>query len=297
MEGNYILSALEDYASVTNISFTHDGQMLATVKNNGEIQFWNLVGEQMSTRLDTKQQEITGISFSSIKSIIAVADRSGTVNLWDWSKIEQQGLIPNPNQETVNLMSFSGDSKYLVTVGSDTTKLWNVSNPQQPKFIKTLKDIKYSGGVSSVGFSSDGRIAIAARGDSKVNIWSASGKILQPLDTQHQGIIAISFSQTNVHPFLATAGTDGIIKVWDWFKRKQIAEFKSDLKTIISLNFSPDGKKVIAGGDDGSIEDWSVQNLEELLETGCNWLEDYHSNNSESATAKLCSEKTKNQTA
>lgn len=190
-------------------------------------------------------------------------------------------------------MSFSRSGKYLVTVGSDTATLWDVSNPQEFKSIKTLKDRKYPGGISSVGFSSDRRIVIAAREDSEVSIWSASGKILKPLVTQQPGIASISFSQTNVHPLLATAGTDGIIKIWDWFKRKQIAEFKSDLKTIASLNFSPDGKNVVAGGDDGRVEVFSVQNLEELLEAGCNWLKDYHSNNSESEAAKLCSSKTR----
>lgn len=285
-------SELEKYGSITSISFTHDGEMLATGNKDGEIQFWKLDGEKADIVISTQQKNITSISLSPLNNIVAVANRGGTIKLWKREKKIPEGIIPNPNQGKVELMSFSSDSKLLVTVGSDKARLWNVSNLEQPKPIETLEldEHFFPGGISGVGFTLDRLIAITARRDSKVTILNSSGKLLKPLDTQQGGIVGISFSQIQKNNFFVTAGTDGTIKVWDRFKPTPIANFPSNLTKITSISFSPDGKYVVAGGDSGKLEVWSVPSLEELLDNGCNWLKDYHSTpaQAELEIAKTC---------
>ncbi|MEH2257572.1 hypothetical protein [Nostoc sp.] len=78
--------------------------------------------------------------------------------------------------------------------------------------------------------------------------------------------------------------------MWN-LSRRQISEFKlgqnsSRVKTrdgadnrppndINWMIFSPDGKMLAAACNDGMIRLFVVDNLEEMLEQGCNWLDDY----------------------
>jgi len=41
------------------------------------------------------------------------------------------------------------------------------------------------------------------------------------------------------------------------------------------MSFSPDGKLLAAACNDGMIRLFVVDDLEEMLERGCNWLDDY----------------------
>ncbi|MGL4503431.1 MAG: WD40 repeat domain-containing protein, partial [Planktothrix sp.] len=72
---------------------------------------------------------------------------------------------------------------------------------------------------------------------------------------------------------IATAGTQGTIRLWD-LSGRLLAEFESAHRKIWTLAFSPDGKCLAAAQDDGTVTLWPVENLDELLTRGCRWLND-----------------------
>ena len=299
---------LEKHGKITNIRFTPDEEQLATAGKDGVIRFWNLKG-QKNDELNTKQGEITSISFSPDGKYVAVADTTGTIKRWQYSNFPSKGKKIAINQGNIYFMGFSPDGQSLVTLGNNTPLplLWDLSKLQESTSIKPIRlNPTIRGRISGISFSPDGFIAIATDKSQYLQFFtSPDGKQSEPFDVKQPGVVGISFSKIKPNlfspnqPRLVTAGTDGTIKVWNWLKKENepITEFKSDLEKITSISLSPDGKYIIVGGDDGRIENWSVQNLEELLEVGCNWLKDYHAspNNSKSAAAKLCSNKTRKQ--
>jgi WD40 repeat protein len=208
--------------------------------------------------------------------------------------------MPNPNGGEVKFMSFSPNGQQFVSVGSDSAKLWNISDLENPKEVP-LEAHDYRGGVSGLDINENGDIAMAATEDSKIYLFDRSGRSIEPLNTGYEkGIIDIGFGQFNENPsswlssarsYLATVGDDRVIKIWDYSKRQKIAEFTSDFVKVNKFSFSPDGRSVVVEGDKGKIEVFSVQPLHELLKSGCDWLDDYHSNpsRSESEVAKTCS--------
>ncbi len=58
-------------------------------------------------------------------------------------------------------------------------------------------------------------------------------------------------------------------------------EFKSyqGRGSVNSVSFSPDGKIIATASSDNTARLWSVENLDQLLVRGCNWLHDYLQNN------------------
>jgi WD40 repeat protein len=285
------------------IGFTpeSDGQIVS-VKKDGEINFLNLVGQvQYPISIPTGQNDITSIAIHPSKKIIATGNKQGAVMFWLWGKKPTQTTsMPDPNQGQVKFMSFSPDGQQFVSVGSDSAKLWNISDLENPKEVP-LEAHDYRGGVSGLDINENGDIAMAATEDSKIYLFDRSGRSIEPLNTGYQkGIMDIGFGQFNENPsswlssarsYLATVGDDRVIKIWDYSKRQQIAEFTSEFVKVNRFSFSPDGRYIVVEGDKGKIEVFSVQPLHELLKSGCDWLDDYHSNpsRSESEVAKTCS--------
>jgi WD40 repeat protein len=71
---------------------------------------------------------------------------------------------------------------------------------------------------------------------------------------------------------IATCGAGAALRLWD-LQGRQIADFRGDWGTIRSLDFSKDGKYLLAGGDDGIPRVWQIdRDLPTLIDRGCQWL-------------------------
>jgi hypothetical protein len=52
-------------------------------------------------------------------------------------------------------------------------------------------------------------------------------------------------------------------------------ELKGHEDTVNSASFSPDGRLILTASDDKTARLWRVENLEQLLARGCDWLQNY----------------------
>lgn len=125
--------------------------------------------------------------------------------------------------------------------------------------------------IKDVSFSPEGNIIASGSDDQTVRIWKKEGKLLAELKhTTGVGVWGVSFSPNS--PNLATADTDGIIKVWDIKKilNKSHAEIKlperDSLGTVIRVNFSRDGKFIASVHWDKSVRIWELK-TKKLIKT------------------------------
>ncbi|MEH1986904.1 nSTAND1 domain-containing NTPase [Nostoc sp.] len=93
----------------------------------------------------------------------------------------------------------------------------------------------------------------------------------------HQGEInSVSFSPDG--KTIATASSDNTARLWT-LNGQLLQEFKGHQGLVYSVSFSPDGKTIATASDDKTARLWPVDNLDQLLARGCNWLRDYLQNN------------------
>ncbi|WP_413173825.1 WD40 repeat domain-containing protein [Anabaena azotica] len=152
---------------VNNVSFSPDGQTIATTSYDTTAQLWNLQGQLIQKF--KHQGIVNSVSFSPDGKTIATASQDGTARLWNLQgqliqEFKHQGLVRN--------VSFSPDGKAIATASSDkTARLWNLQG-------QLIQEFKHQSPVNSVSFSPDGKIIATASSDGTVRLWPWSVDIL-----------------------------------------------------------------------------------------------------------------------
>ena len=124
------------------------------------------------------------------------------------------------------------------------------------------------------GYSPDGSKIVTTSQDGTIRVWDAStGKVVKTLVGHGpgllgtDGVIDAAFNPDlpgqpgSGGTLLATAGLDGTVKVWDLATGKVQQTLTGHTSEVRSVNFSPDGAKLVtAGGDrDGTVRVWDLR--------------------------------------
>ncbi|NET08022.1 MAG: TIR domain-containing protein [Symploca sp. SIO2B6] len=247
------------HEAVESVSFSPDGQTIATASLDHTVKLWNRHGHLIRT-LEGHQDAVMVVSFSPDSQTIATGSLDKTVKLWNLEgkllktlKGHTDGVV-SISFSPINQASSQGFSQAIATAGYDrTVKVWTVDGQLQ----QTLSG--HTGIVRVVRFSPDGQTIASADSDGIVRFWNRQGQLNATLDRQEGEISDISFSPDG--QTLATVSSDlnQKLKLWNW--RQGI--LKKTLHTysdgVLSLSFSPNGKTIATAGKDGAI---ILQNLE-----------------------------------
>lgn len=279
-----LLEMTEHGAYLENVTFSPDGQHIATSGYDGTVQMWDLSGQQLAPPLKAHLSEVWCLNFSLDGTRIVTAgsdsgtsrildprQNTGAVRIWNLSgqKIHEfavQGMVKD--------VSLSPDGQSVATLTTDgIARLWDLSGQQSVGFPG------HRGGVRSIAFSPDSRQIASAGADGMVRLWDLSGRQLDDF-TAHQGIIRnIAFGPDSER--VATLGDDNMLRLWD-LSGRQLAEFRPPGR-IGTFRFTLDGtqiitesfEQIITGSLDGTVGVLPVEGLHELLDRGCDWLKDY----------------------
>ena len=264
---------------IYSLSFSPNGKNIATAGEDGTVRLWNLKGKELR-KLRISRHKIYGVGFSPNGEYLAGVGESGIAYLWNLSTKENIKL--EGHEGSVNWVSFSPNGETIATAGKDgTVRLWNLAG----KELKQLGDGENE--VLSINFSPDGKRLVATTVDDKVKLWKASGQSIDEFNTHQGGVLNASFSPDG--QLVAIAGQDGTIQIRLVSRviGQKIAEFRGHEGRVYSTSFSPDGRYLATVGKDGKVRLWRIEQLNEMLKQGCEWLKDYQANHSKSM--KVCS--------
>lgn len=141
-----------------------------------------------------------------------------------------------------------------------TLEVITVQNVSRLELLRTLEIPDYrKGAVSqcSVAFGPDGRLLVAACGESQVPVWDVqTGSIVRVLYETPQHIVACAFSSDGRR--LACGGFDNAITLWDLSTGETTAGFGAHAGPVWELAFSPDGQTLASCSLSADVRLWDI---------------------------------------
>lgn len=152
---------------VCSIAFSPDGRCLASGSYDGTVRLWDIAKQiVLNAPSAGHTQRVSNIAFSLDGRFLASGSKDHTVQLWDAVKQTPLRTLLG-HKSYVYSIAFSPDGRYLASGGwshgrflfldeqeeEDTIRLWDIAK-QAPLGVSL---VGYTGTVSSVAFSPDGR--------------------------------------------------------------------------------------------------------------------------------------------
>ena len=247
-----------DRGSVDSVSFSRDGQTIATASANNSIKLWNIEGQLLKT-FKGHTDTVYSVSFSPDGQTIATAGWDYTVRLWsrDGTLLKTIKLW-NPNNtllatltghlDRVKNLSFSPDGQTIASASEDgTVRIWQIDR-NLPIIFQGHKDE-----VHSVSFSPSDRTFVSVGSDKMVILWNLNNtKIEQKWFSQHQRkVVDVGFSPDG--QTIATASDDGTAKLWEP-DGTLLSTSEGHQDEVNSVSFSPDGQTIATASDDKTVK-------------------------------------------
>jgi WD40 repeat protein/energy-coupling factor transporter ATP-binding protein EcfA2 len=222
----------EDDAFVTSVSFSRDGQILASVSSDNTVKLWDVnTGEKIRTIPFDEipfDERVYGVIFSPDGKIFA-SRSDNTVKLWDVKTRKEIRTIPF--DERVVQVSFSPKGEILASASSKNFELWDVNTG------KKIRTIPHDKTVYDVSFSPNGKI-FASASDNTVKLWDVkTGEKIRTLPFDER-VGRLSFSPDGK---IFASRSDNTVKLWDGNTGKEIRTIPHD-SFVRSVSFSPDSQ-------------------------------------------------------
>lgn len=236
---------------VNGLSFLSDSR-LATAGNNGIIRLWNIDARPIVKTVAAHADAVREVAFSPDNKWLASGSNDKDVRIWDAQTWQLKATLKG-HTAAVASVYFSPDGKTLASASEDgSVKLWNWESGREKTTLKGDGQ-----GMISVTFSPNGEKLAAGDGAGRVRLWDAlSGNALGTLVGPQVEVSCIQFSP-NEGKWLAAAGTDGTVWVWEVESRRVSRKIEAHNGLTYTVSFSPDGEFLASSGD-GEVKVWDL---------------------------------------
>ena len=232
--------------NILALSFSPDGQTVATAGKDKTLKLWSLTGKAIATF--SHPDGVSDLSFSPDGKTIATACKDGKIRIWGTDGTLLKTLKGHSDEATA--VRFSPDGQILVSGGRDRViNLWTATGTS----ISTPKSlIGHQDEILSVAFSPDRQTFATAGKDKTIRLWQRDGRLIRTLTGHNDAINSIAFSPDG--ETLVSGSRDTTVRLW----RVQ-GEFVGNSTRVFKTSFSPDSQQVATASYDGAVKLWSAE--------------------------------------
>src|SRR5262249_27269864 len=232
------------------IAFTSGSRELITLRESGELQFWNWAAEprQPTATIPAGLTAVRAHALCSQSGLLALGSGDGRIRLFD---LRQRPEIRSgkAHKGQINSLAMTPDGLCLASGGVEREsplKLWNLPNG-------TLK-AELSGhklGVFGVAFSADGQLLASASVDDTCRLWNpTSNKEITTLGGHKGGAFSAAFSADGRTLLVGTG--DRRVRMWNLATFRDLGAIEVEPVSVFFTGFIPKQSSIATVSFDGA---------------------------------------------
>lgn len=242
---------------IDNIDWSPCGQMLAVVSDK-IIHLWDVNKGERSRTLK-HFTPIRCANFDPSGLYLASDSQDRTIRVWD-TKTGNQLKTLKGHRGQISRISWSKNGRWLVSTSYDTELLlWNRHSWRAHSVSLGQKEQ-----IFGAAWTSDSRWFATA--SSVITIRQAgNGNPIYEIERKGIVFIDIAWSPDPVSRWLAAAGSDGTVHIWDSENKKIAIVLEGHTGYVKDVSFSADGQLLASFSSDGMARLWSCDDWHEIL--------------------------------
>ena len=250
--------------AVTSLAFTRNGTLVSGSSDRSAIAWdlapaWTLertigTGDSNSPLVD----RVNALRFTPDSKMLATGGgeptRGGEIKLWQVSDGKLAKEFKNVHSDAVFALDFTPDGKYLASGAAD--KFARVVEVATGKVVRAFEGHTHH--VLGVSWKRDGRTLATAGADNVIKIWDfVSGERRKNVEGFGKEVTSICFIP-GTDQAVASSGDSTVSTINE--KGEKVRTFSGATDFIHSSAVTPDGRIVLAGGQDSILRVWSGTN-------------------------------------
>ena len=245
-------------SSINRIAFQPGGALVATGNDDKSVRFWDGESGELVFNFTDPNGPVNDVEFSPNGMWLAAGSDDGVAWLLKAATGEDVYQFVN-HGGPVTAVSFSPDSTQLATSSEDGfVRVWDIEKRRLLYDFNQLDAVEADAvAVQTVVFNHDGTRVIAGDNLGNVVVWDVEGETAVTHIAAHPEAVVNDVAVTPNGRWLATAGSDGVAKVWS-FTGELIASMGGHSGNVWSVEFYQDGTRLATSGVDRTVRLWDA---------------------------------------
>jgi WD40 repeat protein len=239
--------------SVYEASWSPDGkEIVATLKSDKALRTYDAAtGERLRTFPNRTPQFTISQVASSGRRLVAFS-RDGALRVMDFKSGEED--VVTPLQGTFAMgAGFSRDASLIAVATGFRIEIWETRSGTE------ISSLRVPGHwLKRFAFSADkNRLYVGGHGGLLMEVDVASGKETKRFVGHVGAVLGIAVSPDE-RQIVSGDDSSGRVIIWDVASGQQLLTLTDGGPPIISLDWSSDGHRIVAGKEDGTVQIWAL---------------------------------------
>jgi WD40 repeat protein/tetratricopeptide (TPR) repeat protein len=245
---------IKHHGRITRLAASVDGTYLASVDDQNQLYIWNLKSGHLANPSQRPLSDfVNGLAFSPDNHWLAICIyKTNKVILWNL-KDDAPAKIEPKHDKPITAVAFATDGGLATASGDGMIKFWDLDQGKElPLQLTAARD------CSELVFGRDGH-SIAANNLWKVQLFDLNHPEKPPAVFGGTNLVTWEFAFQSSGKYLATAGSDGVIRLWSVRSGKEVRKLRGHTKGVKAVTFLGDNLSLVSGSFDGSIRVWDLR--------------------------------------
>lgn len=240
---------VEMASSVWELAFSPTGKELVALSQDGSVETWR-TSDWESEGFAEHAGDSSGLAYTAGGQLVAVG--SGDV-VHVYRPTLDQFLTVRPRLGQIESVAFDHEGTLAVIGEANRIQLWTL----QPAQRSSYELLGFDSSVGALAFCPGQPVLAGLSEEGRILLWDMYTAPEDPTSLDDDSSFdAFAFAPRGD---VLAAASGSTVRLFDWRRAEPIETSFDASGLVLSLKFSPDGRSLAVGSDDGRVQIWKVR--------------------------------------